>query len=328
MSQRDDYYRILGVKRTASPDDIKRAYRKLAKRHHPDRNPNDPAAEQRFKEVQRAYDVLGEQEKRAQYDRFGEASVGQWTTDPRGKHVYQWGGNSSIRAEDLEDLFSAFGDGGQQPASVFDQLFGGRRAAPPRRPAPKRGLDEERPIALTFEQAVHGAVVTVQLRTGRNDRSETLEVKIPPGVEEGQRIRLSGKGHPGRHGGPPGDFYLACSIQPHTYFERSGADISLDVPLTLSEAALGVKIEVPTIDGRVTVTVPPGTPSGTRLRLKSCGLPKPGSKQRGDQFVNIDIVPPKSLTKEQRRLFEQVREQDAADPRRDCAWAKDGTSNV
>ncbi|MGB2987913.1 MAG: DnaJ C-terminal domain-containing protein [Phycisphaerae bacterium] len=320
MSTRSDYYQTLGLKQSASQEEIKRAYRKLAKRYHPDRNPNDPSAEQKFKEVQQAYEVLGNSDKRAQYDRFGEAGVGQWSTDPRGQRVYQWGSRSSVDLGDLEDLMSAFGGGGGERASVFDQFFRGPRRGRAAAPTPERGADEQRRISLSFEQAVHGAVVTVQLTSEHDRRSETLEVKIPPGVEEGQKIRMPGKGHPGRHGGPPGDFFLVCSIRPHPFFTRRGVDIYVDVPVTVAEAALGAEVDVPTIDGRATVTLPPGAPCGTRLRLKGRGLAERGRAERGDQYVAINIVPPKSLTEEQRRLFEQLREHDSSDPRSKCAW--------
>ncbi len=321
MTRGSDYYKVLGVKRSASQEEIKRAYRKLAKRYHPDRNPDDPSAEQKFKEVQQAYQVLSHPDKRAEYDRFGEAGVGQWTTGQRGQKVYQWGTKSSVNLDDLEDLMSAFGGGGGR-ASVFDQFFGGIRRGRGPAPAPTRGADEERRISLSFEQAVNGAVVSVQLSSKDDGRSETLEVKIPPGVEDGQRIRMSGRGHRGRGGGPPGDFYLVCSIQPHPYFKRRDADIYIEVPVTVAEAALGAKIEVPVIDGPVTLTLPPGTPSGAKLRLKGRGFRKRGRKEQGDQYVIINIVPPKPLTDEQRRLFEQLREQDRSDPRARCAWSQ------
>ena len=321
-----DYYDILGVKRTASADEIKRAYRKLAKQHHPDRNPDDPAAEARFKEVQQAYNVLKDADKRAEYDRFGEAGVGQWSTDPRGQRVYQWGDHSRVNVDDLQDLFSAFGGSGRGQASIFEQLFGGgrsRRFAPT--PAPARGADEEGRVTLSFEQAIHGATVTVQLRSSHNNRSETLDVKIPPGVEDGQRIRLPGKGHAGQYGGPPGDFHLVCSVGRHPYFKREGADIHIEVPVTVAEAALGERIDVPTLDGFASLTLPPGTAGGARLRLSGRGVNKRGGSERGDQYVIIRIVPPTKLTNEQRRLFETLREHDPPDPRATCGWKKEGT---
>ena len=327
MAKRKDYYGILGVDRSASAEQIKRAYRKLAKEYHPDRNPDDPSAEQKFKEVQQAYSILSDPQKRAEYDRFGDAAVGQWRTDPRGQRVYQWGSGSAIDMGDLEDLLSAFGGGGGGRASIFDQFFRARRAEPEweTAPSPEKGADEEHRLSLSFEQAVHGAVVTVPLGSKRQGRSQNLEVKIPPGVEDGQKIRVPGKGRPGRNGGPPGDFYLICSIQPHPYFTRHGADIYVDVPVSVAEAALGARIDVPTLDGHATVTLPPGTPGGSKLRLRRGGLPAQGRAERGDQYVVVNIVPPRPLTAEQRRLFEQLHDSDPSDPRSKCAWYKGST---
>lgn len=321
MPKKDNLYEILGVSRSANPEQIKRAYRKLAKKYHPDRNPNDPSAERKFKEVQKSYEVLGDAEKRAQFDQFGQAGVGNFSTNPRGQRVYQWGGQSSINVEDLNDLFSAIGRGqGSRGASVFDQMFGGGRNRASVPPSPQRGSDVEKPISLSFEQAMHGAVVTVELRTRRGKRGSKLEVKVPPGVKDGQKIRLAGKGNPGTHGATAGDFLLVCSIRPHAYFRREGTDVLLDVPISLSEAALGAHVEVPTVDGPVTVTIPPGTSSGAKLRLKGRGLAVRGTPSRGDQFVIIEIVAAQSLSDEQRCLFEQISSLDSADVRLGCPW--------
>jgi DnaJ-class molecular chaperone len=325
MPGKRDYYEILGVSRSASPDEIKRAYRAAAKKYHPDRNPDNAAAEQKFKDVQQAYSVLRDPKKRADYDQFGEAGVGSWSTDPRGQRVYQWGGGSAVNIDDLEDLMSAFGGG--QRASVFEEIFGGgRKRGRTRRPTPQRGADEEKRITLSFEQAIHGATVSIKLRSGHDGRTESLEVKIPPGVEDGKKIRLKGKGHPGLNGGPPGDLLLMCSVKAHPFFTRRGSDIYLDVPVTVTEAAMGARIEVPSLDGWATVTLPAGTSSGARLRLKGHGVKQAGSQGRGDLYIVIGIVPPKTLTDEQRSLFEQLRACESADPRAKCNWPKEPTS--
>jgi DnaJ-class molecular chaperone len=322
MPKRRDHYEVLGVPRSALADEIKRAYRKLSKQYHPDRNPNDPTAEAKFKEVQHAYGVLNSSEKRAQYDRYGDVAVGEWQTRPTGEQVYQWGDGSSVRSEDLEDLFSAFGGrGGSVNEGIFEQIFGGVRrsgqsARTATRPAPPQ---QYHPVRIRFEDAVCGT--TLSLRIGReHGGEETIEVKIPAGVEPGQRIRVRGQGASG-NGGPGGDIILVIEIEPHAYFRRDGADIYLDLPVSVTEAALGAKIEVPTIQGRGTVTLPPGTPSGTRLRLRGQGVVKRGTADYGDQYVVVQIVPPKSLTDQQREGFERLREIGVDDPRKSVRWS-------
>lgn len=315
-----DYYKVLGVKRDASQDDIKRAYRRLAKQYHPDRNPDDSSAEKKFKEVQQAYDVLSNPEKREQYDQFGTVGVGHWTTDNHGQKVYEWGGGTRINIDDLEDLFSVF-QGAGRSASPFEEVFrhrGGPRRAP--RQQPQQGSDIAQNISLTFDQAVNGATVSITRRP-RSGRSPTTgSVKIPPGVETGQKIRLRGEGQPGRNGGPPGDLIIHCTVEPHAYFRRVGQDIHLDVPVGIDEATLGTRLEVPTLTGPVTVTVPAGTKSGAKLRLRGRGGAKPGSAERGDQFVIIQIVPPSNVNDELRKALESLRT-DGDNPRSASPWA-------
>jgi DnaJ-class molecular chaperone len=319
-----DYYQILGVKKDASDDEIKRAYRKLAKEHHPDRNPDDPSAEKEFKQVQEAYSTLKDKDKRAQYDQFGAAGVGRVATGANGQRVYQWGGDASVPMDDLEDLFSAFRGGGAAAgaggsASIFDQFFGGGHRQQARR-QPQRAADLHKEVSLSFDQAVTGATIDMRLSHGSGSR-ETLEVKIPPGVSDGQKIRVKGR-VPGVSGGPPGDLILACKIQPHRYFRREGADIYLDVPVSLTEAALGAKIDVPSLDGTTTVAIPPSTASGTKLRLSKRGVAD-GKGGRGDLYVSIRIVPPRELTDKQRALLEQFRDIEKTDARADCTWSKE-----
>lgn len=335
MPSKDDYYDILGVARTASADEIKKAYRKLAKQHHPDRNPGDKAAEVKFKEVQEAYGILHDPQKRKDYDQFGRVGVGHWQEAPQGQKVYTWGDGSHINMDDLEGLFSAFaGGGGGGGPTVFESLFnrgsgrgqgrgqpGGRGPRTRQDFARSPGRDIERTINLPFEQAVSGATVEVDV-PGANGRVErqTLSVRIPPGVEQGQRIRLRGKGEPSPDGGPPGDLFLVCSIRPHRLFSRQGKDIHLDVPVSVTEAALGAKVDVPTLDGEMTVTIPPGTSAGAKLRLRGKGVRRSDAEERGDQIVTVRVVLPKELTPEQKKGFESLAETLTDDPRK--GWGK------
>ncbi len=317
MKDHLDYYKVLGVDRKAKPDDIKRAYRRLAKKYHPDRNPDDEAALKNFKEVQTAYETLKDKDKRAQYDQYGRAGVGQWQQSPRGQRVYSWGTNSSINADDLEDIFSAVNGGGGH-ASIFDQFFGGGGGGRSAQMRPQRGRDEEHNVTLTFDQAIHGTTMQMQVTQAGSGRRETIDVKIPAGIVEGQKIKLRGKGQPSV-GAEPGDLLLVCHIQKHRYFRREGADILVDVPVTITEATLGAKIEAPSLDGRATVTLPPATPSGSKLRLKGRGALKRDG-ERGDLFVIIKIVPPKKLTPKAKELLEQFRDEDKVNPRDQCDW--------
>ncbi len=335
MPQRD-YYDILGLPRTASADDIKRAYRKLAKKYHPDRNPQDKTAESRFKEVQTAYEVLHDPQKRQQYDTFGQAGpeAGQpgWRSAPSGEHVYTWrsGGGPDIPVENLEDLFQVFAGGagpGGNRGSVFEQFFREgpragrrqrRRSAP--QPAEEPGRDLEHPVSLTFDQAIHGTTLDLRVSEGQGGNSQTVSVKIPPGVADGQRIRVRGQGHRGGPVSSPGDLYIVCRVEPHRYFRRAGNDIYLDLPVSLTEAALGAKIEIPTLDGRTVLTVPPGTPSGAKLRLKERGVKPPGKQPRGDLYALVRIVPPRSLTARQRELLEELRASGDETPRSGVGW--------
>lgn len=319
MAQRD-YYEVLGVKRSATQDEIKRAYRKLAKQHHPDQNKGDKASETRFKEAQEAYAVLSDKDKRAKYDRFGHAGAnfgGSPGGGSGGGHTWSTSQGEPIDIGDLADIFdfSAF-TGGGRGGSPFDGVFSRKRQASrkPVAPAP----DVEYPVSLTFERAIRGTKLELELKAeGRG--TQRISVTIPEGVRAGQKIRVRGKGTPGRGNQPPGDLYVVVSVQPHPYFEREGDDIYLTTPISMTEAALGAKIDLPTLDGTRTVTIPPGTPSGAKLRLTGLGVNNPQTKYRGDQFVVVKIVPPKRISPEQRELLEKLAASDGANPR-DGLW--------
>jgi DnaJ-class molecular chaperone len=274
-----DPYELLGVARDASPADIKKAYRALAKKLHPDVNPGDEAVEQRFKEITAAYDLISDEERRRQYD-SGMIDADGTAQNPFHRHYRQGSaggfdfGGGGI---DINDLFSdLFGRGGQGQA--------GRRQA--RKP---KGQDLTYSITVTFLDAMRGGRQRVSLHSGK-----TLDVNLPPGAEEGQRLRMKGQGMPGPAGGVAGDAFVEVHVASHPFMRREDLDIHLDLPVSLHEAVLGGKVKVPTIDGAVNTTIPPGSSGGTVLRLKGRGIMTPKGGRRGDQFVKLRIVLPES----------------------------------
>jgi curved DNA-binding protein len=295
-----DYYEVLGIAREASEGDVKKAYRKLARQYHPDRNPGDKTAESRFKEVQEAYDVLSDKTKRSQYDRFGFAGP-QPGNGGAGGGPFQWhssGSNQgSFNAEDLSDILRQFGMGGAGGAE--GEPFGRRKGRSRRAPS----QDAEAPATMPFLIAAQGGKLTLSI-----DGKE-VEIKVPPGVEEGKRLRLSGQGPGG------GDLFLKLHIESHPFFRREGNNIVLEAPLSLAEAVLGAKIDVPTLDGsHLTVKVPPGTSSGARLRLRGKGI------SGGDQLIEIKIVVPKVEDARNRELIEEFARLHPQNPRAGLGW--------
>lgn len=317
MAQRD-YYEVLGVSRDATEADIKRAYRKLVKQYHPDHNKGNPDAEVKFKEVQEAYDALSDKDQRAKYDAFGHAGAGRGFDPRSGAWTWTGGGSQPSDGDNLEDLFEFNFTPGGSPGgvgSVFEQFLRGRGARMNEAPSePPSFQDVEHTVTLSFEQAIRGTTLELQLDLGRGRRQE-ISVRIPPGVRDGQRIRLRGKGRPATGRRPAGDLYVVCAVQPHRYFERRGDDLYLVVPVTITEAALGAKVDLPTIDGVRTVTIPPGTPSGAKLRLAGLGVPGAKDGRRGDHFAVIKIVPPMHLTPAQRGLLEKLADTNVGAPR-------------
>ncbi len=291
-----DPYDVLGVSRKATDAEIKKAFRALAKKHHPDARGNDPKAVKRFQEISGAYELLGDKEKRAQYDRgeidangqpkgfdqgfrpgagFGHGFEGMRGRSGRagpGGNEFQWtGGGEGLNAEDIF-------------ADLFGGLGGGRAK---RRSEPRKGADIQLKTTVTLQEAATGGVRRVIAGDGRE-----LEVRIPPGVKDGQQIRLRAQGAPGENGGSAGDALIETAIAPHPFFERDGRDLRMDLPISLKEAVTGAKVQVPTLTGHVAVTVPPHSNSGRVLRLKGKGLPGTGAEQPGDLYARLIVTLP------------------------------------
>jgi curved DNA-binding protein len=330
MAQRD-YYEVLGVPKAATADEIKRAHRKLALKYHPDRNKSSKDAEERFKEIQEAYDVLSDDTKRSNYDQFGHAGVGgaasgagngdpfeafrraQRSRGGAGPGRSGWKASPGVTVEDFD--FGGAGGGGDF-SEMFEQMFGGGRgrSRTRARPQPQRGADMEHPVTLTFEQAARGTDLT--LKVDREGKVETLDVKIPPGVKEGSRVRIKGRGQ--QTDGEPGDLFIVTSVLPHRYFRRDGLDVLLDLPISMYEAVLGRKISVPTLDNTVTLTIPPGTSSGAKLRIKGHGIERAGEK--GDQLVIIKVMVPKDIDEDGRKVIADLEKRYPLDARADLRW--------
>lgn len=358
-----DPYEVLGVAKTASDDEIKKAYRKLAREFHPDRNPGDSQAEERFKEVQGAYDLLSDPESRTQYDRFGQNGPGG--PGGFGPGAGQ-GGWQNVDLGDLGDIFGQFG-------GIFGR--GGRRQQPTR---PERGHDLETSVRIAFEEALEGAQVRVPVEvetachvcggtgaepgttprtcpdcngsgvvsdshglfalsqpcprcrgngvivdtpcrncrgSGRERVTRRYAVKIPAGAKDGTKVRLKGKGEPGRNGGPAGDLFVRVEVEPSPLYERRGADLLLDVPVTYPEAALGASVQIPTPEGPVSLRIPAGTENGKLLRVKGRGAPKLKGGGRGDLLARVGVTVPQKLTKAEKEALEAYRKASREQPR-------------
>jgi len=311
---KNDLYSVLGVARDADEDAIRKAYRQLARRYHPDVNPGDEEAEESFKNISEAYAVLSDPERRRNYDEFGEISLEGGFDAERARQAFgqrfgRRGGGSYARGgenfhfDNLEGLFS----------DLFARSGG---------PRGRRGADHEAEIELDFVDAVRGGEHRLSFARPTADgraRRETLSVRIPPGVADGGRIRLRGKGGEGLGSGGPGDLYARIRIRPHPFFRREGRDLYLDLPVSVREATLGAKVQVPTLDGRVTLTIPPGTDSGSKLRLRGKGVPSPSSGEAGDLYVVVQIRVPRDLPPEVAKKLEDLAEYEPADLRKELS---------
>lgn len=320
----DDYYQALGVERGASHDDIQKAYRTLARKYHPDLNPDDKKAADKFKKVQQAYDVLGDAEKRKKYDQFGPAfeqmgggGGGGWS--PHGA------GAGAGMGPDID--FSQMFGGGQMPGGFEDILrqFGGGGAASGtggrrrRARTPQRGPDVEAEIEIPFTVAIEGGAWEVSFRRGRQ-KPETISIKIPAGIDDGKHMRLRGKGEASVGDGPDGDLLLTVRVAPHPHFTRRGNDLEVKVPVSFAEAALGGKVDVPTPRGAITLGIPAGSSSGKRLRVRGMGV-KTAAGDTGDLYAEVQIVlPGKVFDEDDAKLIRQLDAAHPFNPRQGLAW--------
>jgi DnaJ-class molecular chaperone len=309
---KQDYYSVLGVRHDASDKEIKQTYRRLARQYHPDVNPGDASAEQKFKEISEAYTVLSNPDSRKKYDRFGHQAFASGFDPAFARGTGFAGGQHG----NVRDFF-----GGRGPFdglnSLFEELWGGGRQHA--QPGAVPGQDLEHTVELSFEEAVRGTTAPVQIMR-RNGGAERLQVKIPPGVDTGSKVRVAGKGEAGRHDGPSGDLYIVMRVRPHAYFTRQGHDILCEVPVTLSEALLGARIDVPTIDGKITMTLPAGTQNGRRFRLRGKGVPALQGGMRGDHYITVQVVLPDKLDAQSRALLEEFAARNPLQPRAHLRW--------
>ena len=292
MAQRD-YYEVLGVKKGASIDEIKRAYRKLAVKYHPDKNPGDKQAEERFKEINEAYAVLSDPKKKEQFDQFGSTNFHQ-----------RFSQEDIFRGFNVDDMFR---DQGFGTDDIFSRIFGDamrRQRGGQGRPMAAKGEDYSMEIQVTFRDAYDGAEKRVAFM--RDGVREELSVKIPAGIESGARLRVAGRGGAGRMGGTPGDLYLTVTVGSDPLFQREGSDLVLNHEVRFSQAVLGGQIEVPTMEGTKRIKIPAGIQSGTKVRLKGLGFHVLGAQGRGDMYVRTAVHVPEKLTARQRDLVEQL----------------------
>src|SRR4051794_37247174 len=312
-------YEVLGVKRDASADDIRKAYRKLAKEFHPDLNPGKPEAEARFKSVTAANDILSDPEKRARYDRGEIDETGaerprySYRPHAEGAQGWKYQPQGEMDIDDLEDLFAMFGRGGRGPSGAT-----GRGGAGPRRAGggfSMPGPDRQFALTIDFVEAATGGKKRIALSP-----DEWLDVTIPPGIEQDQVLRLKGKGAPGFGGGPPGDALIEVHVAPHPFFRREGDDIHVELPVSLAEAVLGARVSVPTVTGPVTMTIPKGSDAGTRLRLRGKGIHRRGHAA-GDQYVTLKIVIGAGGDPELAQFLQEWAKTHPVDPRADMEAA-------
>jgi len=306
-----DYYAILGVDQNASPEDIKKAYRKLAMKYHPDRTRGDKTSEEKFKEISEAYAVLSNADKRRQYDRFGSEKFHQRFSQ---EDIFRDFNVGDIFGDIFGQRFGGFRSGGGNPLSDIENFFraqgGGfhQQGFPggfPGRAGPPKGRDIEAELTLSFEEAALGTRKTVSFR--RNGGREETSIKVPAGIDHGKKLRLRGRGEPAPAGGPAGDLYLRINVLPHPQFRRDGDRVETDLEIKLTDALLGATAEVPTLEGLKKLKIPAGTHDHSKLRMKGLGIPHGAGAPRGDQMVRVLVRYPKTLTPEQIALVEDLK---------------------
>ncbi|MEQ8786844.1 MAG: J domain-containing protein [Pirellulaceae bacterium] len=317
----DDYYKTLGISRNATPEDIQKAYRKMARKYHPDMNPDDESAKKQFQDVQRAYEVLNDPEKREMYDRYGSSfeSVGAGGAGGGAWRTQTGGGPQGFQDVDFSELFGGgYGGGGGGFDDIFRQFRqggAGPRQAPRR---PQRGADLRHEVTVPLRTIVQGGKVHLSVRQP-SGKVEPIEVKIPAGLPEGRPLRVRGKGEPSPTGGEPGDILLTVKVEPHSHFSRHGDNLDVKLPITVSEAVLGGKVDVPTPHQTVSLTIPPMSSTGKRLRLKGQGI-KRDSGESGDLYVELQIVLPPSMDDDSLELVRKLNEKQTFNPRSDLKW--------
>ena len=306
-----DYYKILGVDKKATADEIKKAYRKLARKYHPDANADNPGAEEKFKEIGEAYEVLKDPQKKQRYDQLGSnwkqyANAGRPPGGGGQSYSYDFGGGKGFSFGDMGGGFSDFfemffGSGAGQKSQGFN--FGGRDFTGRGAGAPRKGQDLESSMEISLREAYSGTRRSLRLQ--KDGKARTVDVRIPAGIKDGGKIRLAGEGGASPMGGASGDLYITINISGHKLFTRKGNDLYIDVPVTVKEAYEGGRIDVPTFDGKVDMKLPPRTQSGRTLRLKGKGMPGLKGKKPGDLYVRIKIVFPEKMDRAKRKQFEE-----------------------
>ena len=313
MAQRD-FYEVLDVARNATADEIKKAYRRLARRFHPDVNPGDKTAEAKFKEAQAAYDALSDPETRKRYDTFGHAGLQGAAAGPNAG-ASAWSASQAPPGFETVDFHQFFGggtEGAQAGGGIFDDLLGRFGA---RRSGSRQGADQEASLLIPFATSIFGGPTNVEIDHDDGSR-ETLEIRIPIGTMPGAKLRLKGRGAPGIAGGAHGDLTVLVSIEPHKQFRRDNNDLVLDLPVTVDEAVLGAKVDVPTLNGpNVSLTLPPGSSGGQKLRVRGKGVPAHKDMPVGDLFVVVKVMVPKADDDESKRLIREFAERNPMQPR-------------